>query len=158
MERSFRFVRYLRSDFFVIDWGISTIEISRQIGFYYSAIAYCTIIGSSYSAHMDLFSSSVLSCSISSLVSSKSKMSRFCFMRSLCTLLGITTMPRWTCWRRATCAGVFPWTSAIYFTMGLSRISFSRCCASGPHASCWILYFAIHSCKSYCCQKRCVST
>ena len=65
-----------------------------KILIYSSAIAYCTIMGSSYSARMDLFSSSVLSCSISSAVSSKSKMSRFCFMRSLCTLLGITTMPR----------------------------------------------------------------
>ena len=61
--------------------------------FPYSSIAYCTIIGSSYSAHIDLFSSSFLSCSISSSNNLKSKISKFCFIRSLCILLGITTIP-----------------------------------------------------------------
>ena len=62
-------------------WVRADFSVAR-VWIYSSAIAYCTIMGSSYSAHMDLFSSSVLSCSISSAVNSKSKMSRFCFMRS----------------------------------------------------------------------------
>ena len=67
---------------------------SRSRFFYCVSMAYCTIMGSSYSAHIERFSSSVLSCSVSSAVSSKSKISRFSFIRSLCVLFGIATMPR----------------------------------------------------------------
>ena len=69
-------------------------DSSKFILYYSSAIAYCTIIGSSYSAHIDLFSSNDLSFSISESVNSKSKISIFCFIRSLCKLFGITTIPR----------------------------------------------------------------
>lgn len=121
-------------------------------------IAYCTMFGSSYSAHIDLFSSSVLSPAISSSVSEKSKMPRFSAMRSLCVLFGMTTIPRCTSWRSATCAGDFPWASAILLTTGLDTTSFSLCWASGPQASCWTWYLSIQSWRAYCCQNMCVST
>ncbi len=81
-----------RHDASIIHKYINPTEFADCI-FPYSSIAYCTIIGSSYSAHIDLFSSSFLSCSISSSNNLKSKISRFCFIRSLWTLLGITTIP-----------------------------------------------------------------
>ena len=121
-------------------------------------MAISTMFGSSYASHSDLFSSNVRICCISSSVSSKSKMSIFSSMRSLCEDFGITTIPRCTLKRRMTCAGVLPYFLAMAMSIGVRNSWIRRCSASGPHASCCMPSFRIHPYNASYWKNGCVST
>ena len=101
---------------------------------------YLTIAGSLWSMISLWPRSSASICFMSASLSTKSQMSMFCSMRSLCTDFGIMDTPRWAFHLSATWAAVLPYFAPISVSTGCVKIP-RLPSASGFAANYWINRF-----------------